>query len=240
MSASPSPNPNAEMMENSRVKWAWSMDRQQPMDDPAVYSPRRSGIASVVEGSSVRMDLMDVIRLISTSTVQTQTMEPSYTMSLTNVKMESEVSRSIAVQCGHRMKQENSSMQVVEADIAADGVEHRDAFGNVDDDDDPMLTVGPVTSMHSAYLPNCNVPASLYPVFMSDARALGICNRYGYVALPKPPVELPPRRRVKAISPMDYPHLYGSHNPALDEHTGRQLHRAHGLWTSQCGFVPKY
>ena len=254
MSASPAPHPtaNESLIDHSRVKWAWSMDRQQPLaagGGGGLPSNLRTGSGSPVpnsfmkelEASAVKGDLLDVVRLISTSTVEIQTAEPSYTQSLTNVRMEQgDKARSIAVQAGHRYGKTNSEMQVVEADIAADGEQSRDVFGGDNREEDPLLTIAPVSSMHSQYLPNCNVPADLYPVFMSDARALGVSNRYGYVALPKPAVELPARRRVKAIAPVDYPHLYGSHNPTLDEHTGRQLHRAHGLWTSQCGFVPKY
>ena len=47
---------------------------------------------------------------------------------------------------------------------------------------------------HSTHHPHCNVPPALYPVFPSDARALGISNRYGFLSLPRPSAELPPLR----------------------------------------------
>lgn len=217
--------------ERAKVKWAWSMDR-------AARSSTR--LVEDIERSAVKEDLLDVVRLLSSNTVETQTAEPSYTASLRNVKMEASGARSIAVQCGQKVTQQSSEMQVVEADIVAESAP-RDALSfGTNPEEAPMLDVDGVSSLHSAYQPTCNVPADLYPVFMSDARALGISNRYGYVALPKPPVELPPRRHVKVVNPLEYPHLYGSHQLHIDEHTAAQLNRAHSLWASSSGFVPKY
>lgn len=217
--------------ERAKVKWAWSMDRA---------ARTSSRLVEELERSAVKEDLLDVVRLLSSNTIETQTVEPSYTATLRNVKLEANGARSIAVQCGQKVTQQSSGMQVVEADIVAEAAPRHALTDALNPEEAPLLDVGHVGSFHSSYLPTCNVPADLYPVFMSDARALGISNRYGYVALPKPPVELPPRRHVKVVNPADYPHLYGSHELHIDEHTTAQLNRAHSLWASSSGFVPKY
>jgi hypothetical protein len=218
--------------DKARVRWAWTMDRSSREVRP---------LLSHLEQSTVRSDLMDIVRVLSSRTVEVQTEEPSYTMALANVKMETDRHRSIALQCGATQRTNTVGLQVVEADIAVDG-QPRDVYGGVSESM-PLLRVdvtGHLEAVHSQYQPSCSVPVELYPTFMSDARAVGIANRYGYVSLPKPAVALAPRRVKTTVEPLMVPHLYGSHDLGLEEDVTTHLHRAHLLWAGTSGFVPKY
>ena len=218
--------------DKARVRWAWTMDRSSRDVRP---------LLSHLEQSTVRNDLMDVVRVLSSKTVEVQTTEPSYTMALANVKMETDHHRSIALQCGATKQTRTTGMQVVEADIAVEA-HPRDVYGAAEEGG-PLLrveAVGQLDSKHSAYQPTCTIPTELYPTFMSDARAVGIANRYGYVSLPKPAVTLAPRRIKTTVEPLMVPHLYGSHDLQLEDDVATHLHRAHLLWAGTSGFVPKY
>jgi hypothetical protein len=218
--------------DKARVRWAWSMDRSSREMRP---------LLSHLDESSVRTDLLDIVRVLSSRTVEVQTDEPSYTMRLANVQMETDRHRSIALQCGATKRTNTVGLQVVEADIAVDG-QARDVYGSVSESH-PLLredVLGPLEALHSQYQPSCAVPVELYPSFMSDARAVGIANRYGYVSLPKPAVTLAPRRVKTTVDPLTVPHLYGSHNLELEEDVTTHLHRANLLWAATSGFVPKF
>ncbi|CUF65159.1 Hypothetical protein, putative [Bodo saltans] len=185
---------------------------------------------------------------------------------MNNVKMETERHRSIATQIGAPREKSSKAAQVVEADIVRSSQrglqlysmeEHammsspgRDGGGGgargmdsvtspmrhgrmVDARDERGYLLGEVSddaNLHSQYRPNCDIPYTAYPVFMPDARAQGVANRYGYISLPQQIVPLPPRRRKKFIAPADVPYLYGSHDLVLDDRTTTHLQRAHSLW----------
>ncbi len=93
---------------------------------------------------------------------------------------------------------------------------------------------------HSRHIPHSDVPADNYPTFLSEAKAQGLCNRYGYLALPKPPFQLPPRRSVKTVDPATCTHLFAKHPIRLDDATNGRLSRTLQLWTQGSGFVPKF
>lgn len=246
--------------ERARIQWAWMADSRGDATKKAVQG---------VDRSQVRPELLDVVRMMSSCTIETQTMEPSYIMKVNNVKMETDRHRSIATQIGASREKVSKAAQVVEADIVRSSrrglqlytmedamasstggrggedygapparggmLGDRDSRGYLHDDggaDDAQLP--------SQYRPSCDIPHTAYPVFMPDARAQGVANRYGFISLPQQIVPLPPRRRKKFIAPTDVPYLYGSHDLALDDRTSTHLHRAHSLWSQSAGFVPKY
>lgn len=222
--------------EAADLRWAWSAPSSSP----------RKKERALPAASPLQAELRDVVRLLSTNTIEVQTSEPSFTQTLRQVHMAGEGHRTIALQVGTTSRNNHASTQVNETDVA----EVPDASDALDDElhgTDGRLAESPWKrawqgegQAHSIHVPHCDVPADQYPTFISDAKAVGVCNRYGFVARPKPPVELPPRRRVKAINPVDYPHLYGTHDLYLDEGTSNRLNRTHNLWVSSSGFVPKF
>ncbi|CUG87507.1 Hypothetical protein, putative, partial [Bodo saltans] len=232
--------------ERARIQWAWMADSRGDATKKAVQG---------IDRSLVRPELLDVVRMMSSCTIETQTVEPSYIMRMNNVKMETERHRSIATQIGAPREKSSKAAQVVEADIVRSSQrglqlysmeEHammsspgRDGGGGggggardmdsatspmrhgrmVDVRDERGYLLGEVSddaNLHSQYRPNCDIPYTAYPVFMPDARAQGVANRYGYISLPQQIVPLPPRRRKKFIAPADVPYLYGSHDLVLD------------------------
>jgi len=220
------------------IKWAWSATAGGPKAVPK----------SIAEpNAALKEEMVDVVRLLSTTAAETQTVEPSFTKTLRSVRMEGDDSRSIAVQAGHRSGVVHATTQVTEGDVAeAHAVDCWDEEGvglppGQGRYDDPLMSGNlPRKAQHSAHVPHCGIDAEEYPTYLADARALGVCNRYGFLSLPRSPFELPPRRRVKAMSPVDYPHLYGRHDLRLDEALSNRLARAHNLWIQSSGFVPKY
>lgn len=231
--------------DRSRIEWAWTARRDEgggsrraSQDLAARHAIRDVNAPDAIFSGAVGEELMDVVKWLSTRTTETQTKERSYTSALNNIQSDpAGVRRSIAVQCGSTLQQDTTTTQVVEADLHLEGAASGSADGTADTfDREPTA----VMSMHSAYSPSCNIPYESYPVFMADARTLGIANRYGYVALPRPPAQLPPRRSVKAVAPVEYPHLFATHDVEIDEPTQQQIERAHRFWTSSSGFVPKY
>lgn len=93
---------------------------------------------------------------------------------------------------------------------------------------------------HSRHLPHSDVAADNYPTFLGEAKAQGLCNRYGFLSLPKPPFVLPPRRSVKTVDPATCTHLFAKHPIRLDDATNGRLNRTLQLWTQGSGFVPKF
>jgi hypothetical protein len=225
--------------ETDAIKWAWAA---------SPGGPKTVTKQAVLDANpAMKDDLLDVVRLLSTTAAETQTVEPSFTKTLRSVHMEGDDHRSIAVQAGHRSGHNHATTQVTESDVAEFvGVEAWDEDGiglppGQGRADDPLHTGHlPPKAMHSSHHPHCGIDSEQYPVYLADARALGVCNRYGFLSLPKSPMELPPRRRVKAMSPVDYPHLYGRHQLGLDEGVSNRLSRAHNLWIQSSGFVPKF
>ena len=104
----------------------------------------------------------------------------------------------------------------------------------------PDGTLRVVSNNTSAHFPYCGIPAEEFPVLMGEARRQGVANQYGFISLPNQPFSLPPRRKVRVIQPVEYPHLYGSHHLSIDEQSATQLSRAYTLWTQSTGFVPKF
>lgn len=96
------------------------------------------------------------------------------------------------------------------------------------------------STVHSRHLPNSDIPADSFPSFLAEAKQLGVCNRYGFISMPKPPFMLPPRRSVKTVDPGQVTHLYAKHNIKLDDATNGRLSRTLQLWTQGSGFVPKF
>ena len=96
------------------------------------------------------------------------------------------------------------------------------------------------STLHSRHLPHSDIPADSFPSFLAEAKQLGVCNRYGFVSLPKAPFMLPPRRSVKTVDPSTVTHLFAKHNCRLDDSTGGRLNRTLQLWTQGSGFVPKF
>lgn len=231
--------------ERAKVHWAWMADARGDAKKKAVQG---------IDTSAVRSELLDVVRMLSSSTVETQTAAPSFVMQQNNIRMETDRHRSIATQIGAPKQKANKALQVVEADVVrtlrggavmnlyaetqemqTETDEPAHAAGTLDTllDDDESLT-------HSHYRPVCDVSHEAYPVYMSDARAQGIANKYGYISLPRHIVQLPPRRRKKFISPTEVSFLYGVHELQLDDNASTHLNRALSLWSQAAGFVPKY
>ena len=104
----------------------------------------------------------------------------------------------------------------------------------------PDGTLRVVSNNTSAHFPYCGIPSEEFPVLMAEARRQGVANQYGFISMPTQPFSLPPRRKVRAIQPVDFPHLYGSHPLHIDEQSSTQLSRAYTLWTQCTGFVPKF
>jgi hypothetical protein len=208
--------------EAADLRWAWSAS-------PAGRSRTRD--AQPKQATQLEEDLGDVVKLLSTATAQVQTQDPSFTQMLRQVHTEEDGSRCIAIQAGVTAKCVSASTQVNENDVAAvpeSSLYDEDAADNLHE----HLLLHPQTSQNpmsgpaggaSTHKPFCELPAESYPGFVADAKALGVCNRYGFISLPRPPVELPPRRRIKAINPADYPHLYGTHDVALDDSTFNRI-----------------
>jgi hypothetical protein len=234
--------------ERARIQWAWMADSRGDAKKKAVQG---------VDKSQVRPELLEVVRMMSSCTIQTQTVEPSYVMEINNVKMETDRHRSIATQIGAPREKCSRAAQVVEADIVQSSRRGLQLYSALED----RMTLqsggeggrGALVTGHegdanaeadaelpSHYRPTCDIPYSAYPIFMPDATAQGVANRYGYISLPQHIVQLPPRRRRKFVSPTDVPYLYGSHDLELDDRTATHLQRAHSLWSQCAGFVPKY
>jgi hypothetical protein len=256
---------NVSETERARIQWAWMADSRGDATKKAVQG---------IDRSQVRPELLDVVRMMSSCTIETQTVEPSYVMRMNNVKMETERHRSIATQIGEPREKSSKAAQVVEADIVrssrrglqlysmedammssspggdSHGARGRDSATSprsarmIDARDESGYLIGDMpaegSTLYSQYRPTCDIPYTSYPVFMPDARAQGVANRYGYISLPQQIVPLPPRRRKKFIAPTDVPYLYGSHDLVLDDRTTTHLQRAHSLWSQSAGFVPKY
>lgn len=238
-------------VERMHIRWAWMADLSR--DD------RRHRVLNDVDRSSVRDGLLDVVRLLSSSTISTQTDEPSYTSTLGNMKMETDRHRSIASQAGVTKEKKSKAMQVVEADIVVSSQRHNagwysgkenkgatDHHHNGGELDvaatraEEMLHLNQAEGTASFYRPTCELGVDAYPVYMSEARELGVANRYGYISLPQHVVPLPPRRLKKLVEPVDVPYLYGTHDLELADHVSGHLSRAHSLWTQSSGFVPKF
>jgi hypothetical protein len=247
--------------EAADMRWAWSADRSKGAD-AAASSARREHSAAGLNSSSrgggeLDDDMADVVKLLSTATAQAQTDEPSYTQTVRSVHTDEAGNRGIGIQAGTTARHQNASTQVNENDVAdvpesaayddevlghgADGTGGSTQHGHEQSLLYPRST-GIATSVGcgSAHLPHSSIPTDRYPAFVNDARALGVCNRYGFISMPRPPVELPPRRRIKAICPADYPHLYGTHDLELEEGASNRINRAHNLWVMSSGFVPKF
>lgn len=238
--------------ERARIQWAWMADSRGDAKKKAVQG---------IDRSRVRPELLDVVRMMSSCTIETQTVEPSFVMRMNNVRMETDRHRSIATQIGAPKEQCSRAAQVVEADIVRSSRRGLQLY-MMDDQDDKVIDASPNgknaaggavvarvdedsrdlrdEDLHSQYRPSCDIPHTAYPIFMPDARAQGVSNRYGFISLPQQIVQLPPRRRKKFISPADVPYLYGTHELELDERTSTHLQRAHSLWSQSAGFVPKY
>uniref|UniRef100_A0A7S1KZL4 Uncharacterized protein n=1 Tax=Neobodo designis TaxID=312471 RepID=A0A7S1KZL4_NEODS len=235
--------------EAADVRWAWSADRSK------TSNRRRSELdASAARGpDNLDDDMLEVVKLLSTATAQAQTDEPSFTQTVRSVHTDEAGNRGIGIQAGTTARHQNASTQVNENDVADvpesaaydDEVLGRGDDGGASPHEQSLLNPrsgGYATSVGcgSTHMPHSAIPADRYPAFVNDARALGVCNRYGFISMPRPPVELPPRRRIKAICPADYPHLYGTHDLQLEEGASNRINRAHNLWVMSSGFVPKF
>ena len=210
------------------------------------FKDRRIYISGL-DSQELREDLLDVVRLLSGSSVATQTDAPSYIMALHGIHMETDCHRSIAIQNGESMRLTTSAVQCVEADIAVAQRSlrsHLDTSGAlaISQSESESRIGSTVTSSPAPamFRPTSSIPTQLYPSFMNDAQAIGISNRYGFVSLPQPSFHLPPRRRMKFIEPIQMPHLFGSHRLELGDEVVTNLSRANALWSLTSGFVPKY
>lgn len=229
----------------AQVKWAWSLHDAKRNDGSV--SSRHVGIsakaAAEINASSMRDELLDVVRALNTSSSAMQTAEPSFTATLKHVNMEDEAHRSVGLQCGLTGGQTCASIQVTESDVADGAIDVSKIEEQITvlesqrrDADQPLDR-----TTHTRHFSHCNIAPDEYPVFIADARALGVANRFGFVSLPTvPELELPPRRRVRNVEPIDYPHLFGSHREQLDEALINRIDRTHALWVANSGFIPKY
>lgn len=243
------------------MRWAWSASQGRGPRSGG----RRGGNAQPTPPPPTELenDMFEVVQMLSTATAQMQTVEPSFTATLRQVHADHAGNRQIGIQAGATARHTNAATQVNENDVAdvPDSAAYDDevhGFGGGGASlsgpswigggggADPAGASGsrvnalPSAAGGSVHRPHCDIPPDRYPAFVADARALGVCNRYGFISMPKPPVELPPRRRIKAICPADYPHLYGTHDLQLDEGANNRINRAHNLWVLSSGFVPKF
>jgi hypothetical protein len=226
--------------EAADMRWAWSASPSGKRE------AGRRAEKSRLDQSPLHEDMLEVVRLLSTATAEVQTQEPSFTQQMRQVHTDDDGNRCIAIQAGTTARTVNASTQVNENDVAA--VPETSLYDDAYEGYESALA-HPQTSMasplttamgNSTHRPHSDIPAEQYPGFLSDAKALGVCNRYGFISLPQPPVQLPPRRRIKAIAPVDYPHLYGTHDIHLDDGVTNRISRAHSLWVASSGFVPKF
>ena len=223
----------------AKVKWAWSVSSEARRD----AGPRISSkAAAAISSSPMRDDLMDVVRMLNTNSAGCQTSEPSYTASLRTVSMDDNDHRSVGLQCGLAGRQSSAAVQVSESDVA-------DGSIDVDTLQSTMLRDNEFASsakesrntLHTRHAPHCGLTPDDYPLFLHDAKVLGVANRFGFLSMPKLEVgSLPPRRNQKLVEPVDYPHLYGSHNEQIDEALLNRIDRTHALWAANSGFVPRF
>jgi hypothetical protein len=223
----------------------------------AAATPRRTAVSvkqrDALLGSDVRGELVDLMRALGSNAIAVQTDAPSMTRTLRSVQLEGTGDkRSIGLQCGPNQLQSNASTQVTESEVlksmhsAADDEVNARLYGLLDEPDADAAAFAAAQAQqravgaHSRHLTHTDVRAEDYPNFLQEARAMGICNRYGYISLPRPAYQLPPRRTVKAVEPVQVPHLYGSHDLHIDDAVAGRLQRMLHLWTSHSGFVPKF
>lgn len=238
LNTTPTSNRTTAAAEQPQIKWAWSLqggDRQISAQ-----------AAAQISASPMRDDLLEVVRLLNTVPASVQTQEPSYTASLRSVTMPDETHRTIGLQCGLAGKQTNASVQVADSDVVEGMIDvegYNKALERDADErrDGAFYPGGNTSNQHTRHLPHCGLTVEDYPMFLGDAKALGVANRFGFLSLPTlPETELPPRRRVKFVQPIDYPHLYGNHEEQIDDELLRRIDRTHSLWVANSGFIPKY
>eukprot|EP00759_Apiculatamorpha_spiralis_P049851 PhF_6_TR44490/c0_g1_i2/m.68515 len=190
---------------NSDIRWAWG----------SVDGPLRESLREVVD--LLDHNTMEVQTDISAATDMEVCAEPQLSPSPyspphrfpsnVNTTRSNSAGRTVACQVGF-VTHSTSEAQVTEEDIAASQTP-RDVYFVYDPMTPTQLGCAYPSMKHSAFYPTCNLESQEFPEYMTDAQALGVVNRYGYISLPRHAVDLPARRHEKFIRPVDYPHLYG-------------------------------
>eukprot|EP00758_Cryptobia_borreli_P014618 Tbor_TRINITY_DN5938_c2_g5::TRINITY_DN5938_c2_g5_i1::g.18820::m.18820 len=207
---------NASHLDGAKVRWAWSADKAIMYNKPAVKS--------VMTESDVNCD--GGYFSSTTPLLQRQTAGHSNDIAKLERAREGSAysnsvqSRNIGTQNGVCM---SSSTQVDERDIMPSTL--------IDSYDGIQLRP------YSAHQPFSQVPAEQFPDIIEEAQIRGVCNRYGFLSMPKRPDSH--CRSFNSIQPLKYGHSDDNRQLSINKQFDNQLARTYDLWNKNTWFVKK-